>query len=192
MLHMLKHKMMLPILAVAVLVAPACSSSTAGLGSLPPVKAAEYRLAPGDKIRVVVQDLKDATAEYTVDQTGTISLPFIKDVKIGDKTQREAQAAIENAFISQQILVRPNVSIQAIELRPIYVLGEVNKPGQYSYREGMTIFAAVSLAGGYTYRADVKAMVVTRTVDGRKITAAGSENTDVLPGDQIRVVEKWF
>ena len=191
MLNMLKQKMILPMLVAAVAIT-GCTSSTAGLGSLPPVQSAEYRFAPGDKIRVVVQDLKDATADYTIDQTGMISLPFIKEVKVGDKTLKEAQGAIEQAFIAQNILVRPNVSIQAIELRPIYVLGEVNKPGEYNYREGMTIFAAISLAGGYTYRADTKAMVVTRSVNGRKITAAGGENTDVLPGDQIRVVEKWF
>ena len=192
MLIMLKHKLMLPILAVAVLVAPACSSPTAGLNAFPPVKSTEYTLTTGDKIRVVIQDLKDGTADYTIDQTGSISLPFIKDVKVSDKTFREAQAAIEQAFISQQILIRPKVSVQGIELRPIYILGEVNKPGEYGYREGLTIFAAVSLAGGYTYRADLRSMVVTRTVNGRRITGSGNENTEVMPGDQIRVVEKWF
>ena len=192
MLNLLKHKVMLPILAVTMLAAPACTSSTAGLTAFPPVKSAEYKLTTGDKIRVVVQDLKDANGDYTIDQTGSISLPMIKEVNVSDKTLREAQAAIEQAFISQQILIRPKVSIQAIELRPFYILGEVGKPGEYTYREGLTIFAAVSLAGGYTYRADSRSMVVIRTVNGRRITGSGNENTEVMPGDQIRVVEKWF
>lgn len=192
MLNSIRHKVMLPLLAAAVLVAPACSSSTAGLTAFPPVKSAEYKLTTGDKIRVTVQDLKDANGDYTIDQTGSISLPMIKEVNVSDKTLREAQAAVEQAYVSQQILVRPKVSIQAIELRPIYILGEVGKPGEYPYRDGLTIFAAVSLAGGYTYRADLKSMVVTRTVNGRRVTGSGDENTEVMPGDQIRVVEKWF
>lgn len=192
MLNMLKQKMILPMLVAAIAITAACTSSTAGLTVFPPVKSAEYKLTTGDKIRVVVQDLKDANGEYTIDQTGSISLPMIKEVNVSDKTLREAQAAIEQAFVSQQILIRPKVSIQAIELRPIYILGEVGKPGEYPYRDGLTIFAAVSLAGGYTYRADLKSMVVTRTVNGRRITGSGNENTEVMPGDQIRVVEKWF
>lgn len=192
MLNMPKHKLMMPILSAAVLVSPGCTSPTAGLSAFPPVQSAEYKLTTGDKVKVVIQDLKDGTADYTVDQSGSISLPFIKDVKISDQTLREAAASIEQAFVDQKILVRPKVSVQAIELRPIYVLGEVNRPGEYAYRDGLTIFAAASLAGGYTYRADTKSMVVVRTVNGRRISGSGNENTEVMPGDQIRVVEKWF
>jgi polysaccharide export outer membrane protein len=82
--------------------------------------------------------------------------------------------------------------VQAVELRPYYVMGEVNQPGEFRYREGMTVMAALSAAGGYTYRANVGKVAITRTVGGKEVTARADENTAIEPGDRIRVYERWF
>lgn len=189
-------KMLKSLLIVAALagssVVTGCASATGGMSDLPASGLSVARLEPGDKIKVTVADLKGADGEYAVDQSGAISLPLVDEVKIRGLTMREAEQAIEATLLEKRILVRPDVTIQAVSLRPIYVLGEVGKPGEYEFREGLTVFSIVSLAGGYTYRADTKSMVITRTVDGRKVTAKASENTVVMPGDQIRIVEKWF
>ncbi len=191
MLKMLKCLLTAAILAGSSMVA-GCAPATSGLSAIPATDTAEFRLEPGDKIKVQIPDLVGADGEYSVDQSGIISLPLVEEVKISGLTLREAERAVEKALLDKRILVRPNVTIQAASLRPIYILGEVGKPGEYEYREGLTVFSIISLAGGYTYRADTMSMVITRTVDGRKVTGKASENTIVMPGDQIRIVEKWF
>lgn len=192
MLSLFKSWTLTLLVAVAVLATSGCASPTAGLGAIPGGEQQEYRLVAGDRIRVTVPDLQNTDTEFVVDQTGAVSLPIVKDVKISGLTLREAEAAIEQALTSKAILVQPNVSVQAVALRPIYILGEVNKPGEYSYRDGLTVFSLVSMAGGYTYRADTNAMTIIRNVNGRVVTGKANENTVVLPGDQIRIVEKWF
>ena len=127
-----------------------------------------------------------------IDQSGIIALPLVDDVKIAGLTLREAERAIEQVLLDKRILVRPTVTLQALSVRPVYILGEVSKPGEYAYKEGLTVFSVISLAGGYTYRADTKSVMITRVVNGNKVTGKADENTIVMPGDQIRVVEKWF
>ena len=64
------------------------------------------------------------------------------------------------------MLRKPSVSVEVATYRPIYVLGEVNKPGQYPYQPGMTVVSAAAVAGGFTYRAVEDYASVVRTVDG--------------------------
>ena len=87
---------------------------------------------------------------------------------------------------------QPTVSVQPVKLRPFYVLGEVKSPGEYQYRAGMSVLAAVSAAGGYTFRAQQGNVGVTRMVDGRQVEGRASEREMIQPGDTIRIYEKWF
>ncbi|WP_428630641.1 polysaccharide biosynthesis/export family protein [Sphingopyxis sp.] len=169
-----------------------CTSANAGLSVVPATESLEYPLASGDKIRISIPDLQGADGEYLVDQTGVVSLPLIKAVKVAGLTLREAEAAITQVILEQKILVRPTVTIQAIGLRPVYILGEVNRPGEYNFRDGLTIFSVVSMAGGYTYRANSKSMTIIRVVNGEATTGKADENTVVMPGDRVRIMEKWF
>ena len=90
-------------------------------------------------------------------------------------------------------LVRnPSVAVEVIAYRPIYVLGEVNKPGQYPYHPGMTVVTAVAVAGGFTYRAVESYASVVRTTDGRAVEARAARQAYVLPGDVITVFERRF
>jgi protein involved in polysaccharide export with SLBB domain len=192
MFNSLKSWTMLPMLFLAALFVPGCTSATAGLNSVPTIQATEHKIEPGDKIRVTILDLQGADGEHLIDQSGIIALPLVDDVKIAGLTLREAERAIEQVLLDKRILVRPTVTLQALSMRPVYILGEVSKPGEYAYREGLTVFAVVSLAGGYTYRADKQAVIITRVVNGAKTSGKATENTIVMPGDQIQVVEKWF
>jgi polysaccharide export outer membrane protein len=108
------------------------------------------------------------------------------------KTFREIEDAIENTYRTAGILTNPLVTVQPGELRPFYVMGEVNKPGEYAYRQGMTVLAALSAAGGYTYRAQTGSVAITRTTNGQNVEARGTEDTPIQPGDRIRVYERWF
>jgi polysaccharide export outer membrane protein len=117
---------------------------------------------------------------------------MVKDVVVRGKGFREIEDAIANAYRAGGILTNPLVTVQPGVLRPFYVMGEVNKPGEYAYRQGMTVLAALSAAGGYTYRAQTGAVAIIRTTNGQDVEARASEDTPIQPGDRIRVYERWF
>lgn len=170
-----------------------CSSPTASMPTLASTPAGPYRVGAGDKLHIVVQDLTAVNGDYTVEDTGSISLPYIKQITVAGMTYREIEQGITAALLRQGIMTGdPVVNVGPIELRPFFVMGEVNQPGQFPYRQGMTVLSALSAAGGYTYRAKTGQVAITRLVDGKEVTARAEENTPVLPGDTIRVYERWF
>ena len=88
-------------------------------------------------------------------------------------------------------LKKPDITITIVEYRQFYVNGEVNKPGGYSYREGMTVQRAITLAGGFTERASrSKIRLMRENSNGQTINAELS--TTVQPGDVITVDESFF
>jgi polysaccharide export outer membrane protein len=170
-----------------------CSSPTASLSALQPAPTGPYRVASGDKLHIVIQDFTYANGEYTVEDGGMVSLPYLNQIKAAGKTYREIEQSIATSLLAQGIMSgAPAVNVAPVELRPFYVVGEVNKPGEFSYRQGMTVLSALSAAGGYTYRASTKYVAITRTIDGGEMTARATESTAIQPGDRIRVFERWF
>ncbi|MEL7197049.1 MAG: polysaccharide biosynthesis/export family protein [Pseudomonadota bacterium] len=181
--------------AGAAIMISAMAACSGGAGNLPPLQSAgetQLRVGPGDKVRIAVQDLDAVNGDYTIDETGAISLPLIQQVQISGMTYVEATAALRNALIAKDVLKNPNVTVQPLELRPISILGEVRNPGEIEYRQGMTVFEAVSQAGGYTYRANTKEVEVLRTQGGSVVSSKATENDVLRPGDRIRVFERWF
>ncbi|MFD1961145.1 polysaccharide biosynthesis/export family protein [Novosphingobium panipatense] len=155
--------------------------------------AGAYRVNAGDKLRIVIQDLAAANGEYTVEDSGMISLPYVKQIAVGGMTYREIEQSLATTLLRQGIMTGdPVVNVAPVQLRPFYIVGEVNKPGEFEFRQGMTVLSALSAAGGYTYRASTGAVSITRTVNGAPMTARADEHTPILPGDQIRVYERWF
>jgi len=86
-------------------------------------------------------------------------------------------------------LKNPRVSVEVLNFRPFDIIGEVQKPGSYPYRDGMTVINAIAMAGGFTYRAKEKEFRIKRA-NGSVEKAA--RNTLVKPGDVIEVLERFF
>ena len=88
-------------------------------------------------------------------------------------------------------LVDPQVSVEVLNYRPFYILGEVKAPGSYQYVNGMNVLNAVALAGGFTYRAKQDEFILQR---GGSNTAGSEVGIDapILPGDVITVQERFF
>lgn len=154
-------------------------------------KAAIYQLGAGDRLRVNVFEEADLSGEFEVDGTGAISLPLIGEVAIAGRSLREAERIIEAKF-QDGYLRHPRVSVEVLNYRPFYILGEVKEPGSYSYVNGMTVLNAVALAGGYTYRAREDRLLIVRGADPERNEEQVSVDTVVLPGDIIRVPERFF
>ncbi len=110
----------------------------------------EYRLAPGDQIRVVVFDQPTLSASYSIDASGTVSIPLAGAFKAENKTVRQIESSIGKALKDKNLVADPKVTVEVAIYRPFSILGEVRAPGRFPYAPGMTIEAAVALAGGYT------------------------------------------
>lgn len=151
----------------------------------------EYRLGSGDKIRLIVFGEPDLSGEFTISGDGMVSLPLIRDVRAGGLTASQLQANVEDAF-KEGYLKDPRVSIEVLTFRPFYILGEVNKPGEYPYSNGMTVVNAVALASGYTYRANQKKVFVRHAGSTAEEEVPLTSATMVAPGDTVRIAERYF
>ena len=150
-----------------------------------------YRLGPGDALRVTVFRHEDLSGEFRLDGDGYFALPLVGEILGGGRTSRQLENEIEGALKSGGYLVEPQVSIEVLNYRPFYIIGEVNNPGSFEYVNGMTVINAVALAGGFTYRADQDDIVISRGgSSGPELEAA--PDTEVLPGDIIEVQERFF
>jgi protein involved in polysaccharide export with SLBB domain len=147
-----------------------------------------YRLGPGDQLQVTVFRHEDLSGEFTLGAAGTLALPLAGAIPADGLTARELEVAIEDRLRQERYLVEPDVSIQVLTHRPIYVLGEVAAPGEYEYVAGMSLINAVALAGGYTYRADRSSVRISRDSCVREATA----DSRLLPGAVIRVPPRFF
>jgi protein involved in polysaccharide export with SLBB domain len=165
-----------------------CASSGGNLPTLARQEPSPYRLGPGDELRVNVFGLDALNNTYLVTDTGAISMPLIEPVDVSGRTVHEVELAIVSAIRARQIVLDPKVAVQVQTYRPFFILGEVQKPGQYPYVPGMSVTTAVSVAGGYTFRANTKTAMITRASHQAR---AGAED-HVLPGDMIRIPESWF
>ncbi len=151
----------------------------------------EYRLGSGDLLKITVFNQKDLSGDYTVNGAGQISLPLIGDVNAKDLTAKQVEQGIADKLMPDYLL-NPRVSVQVLNYRPFYILGEVKQPKSYPYVDGMTYLNAVAIAGGYTYRAKEDHVVVIRMNDPQKRELTLKMDERVLPGDVIHVEERFF
>lgn len=160
--------------------------------SVPADAMAGYRLSGGDRFRLNVYNEPNLSGqEYSVGSDGEASLPLIGPLKVGGMTAREAEAAIAARY-GAGFVNSPRVNVDITQFRPFYILGEVGKAGQYAFAPGMTVLNAVALAGGFTYRANTTRIYIRRDGGGAEEVVPLAANTPVLPGDTIRIVERFF
>jgi len=157
-----------------------------------PQKALEtmYTLGSGDRIKITVFGEKSLSGEFQVDGSGYISFPLIGEVRTRGRSLRELENRLDEK-LRDGYLVNPRISLEVLNYRPFYILGEVNKPGQYEYVAGINLYNAVAMAGGYTHRARQNRAEITRAHPDRVIEDA-NHSTIVLPGDIIYIRERFF
>lgn len=148
-------------------------------------------LSAGDKVKVNVYGEDDLSGTFEIDGSGSLALPLIGEVSATGLTPRQLEQRITKA-LADGYLVNPRVNIEVLNFRPFFILGEVNKPGSYSYASDMTVINAVALAGGYTPRAKTGKVLVRRAADPRHKEVYEEEDAKVMPGDVVRVEERFF
>lgn len=130
-----------------------------------PVAAGEVKLVPQTKIRLTVvqwiptkgvyETWGPLGGEFLVSEKGELSLPVVGIVPVGELDEAGLADEIAGRLKTRIGLVEtPETSVEVIEYPPIYVVGDVARPGEYRFRKGLTVLQALALAGGQYRRAD--------------------------------------
>ncbi len=150
-----------------------------------------YALNSGDQIAVSVFGEDDMRVETRLTDAGTISYPFLGEVRVKGMTVGQLQKYLTTA-LKGDYFIDPKVSVAITEYRKFFVSGEVKSPGGFSFEPGLTLEKAIALSGGFTERASRKKIKVTREKDGRQAKRIMQLDESVLPGDIIKVEESFF
>lgn len=129
------------------------SASAAGLD--------DYRLEAGDVLELSSATVPEIRSRPRVQMDGGISIPLVGRVDAAGQTLTQVQETLRSAFAAKVLrqrgtdgretvyLIQPHDVVATIaELRPIYVTGDVSRPGEQTFRPGMTVRQALAVAGG--------------------------------------------
>jgi polysaccharide export outer membrane protein len=119
-------------------------------------------------------------------------MPLAGTLRAAGLTKSDLEGALKRRLREGQILLAPQVSVDVFAKRPFYVLGEVEKPGEYVYRSGLDAFSAVAVAGGFTYRASKGKIQVRRAGEKAFTEYTLSPDIPIYSGDLINVPERYF
>jgi polysaccharide export outer membrane protein len=148
-------------------------------------------LHPGEKIKVTVFGEDRLSGEYEIDPAGYVSLPLAGTIKAAGLSKPQFEQELSKRFRGEY-LRNPKVTVDVSNFRPFYILGEVSRPGEYSFKSGLNALSAIALAGGSTYRASRDSVLIQHIGENGFREYPLSPTIPVLPGDLIRVPERYF
>jgi len=165
------------------------------------VDTGQYRLEPGDVVRVKFTYQPEMDVKLQVDPDGNITIPGVGEVQARGKTAEELAADVET--LSSSHLRDPEVTVIVAELGPrkVYVGGEVRLPGPVAYRVGMTPMQAILDRGGFTEVARIDSVLhVTSkgtSVDATRLDFSGelkqgSPELTILAVNDVLYVPRTF
>jgi polysaccharide export outer membrane protein len=134
--------------------------------SVPPAVVTEpYTVKPGDILSIAVWKEPDLQGPVLVRPDGSFSFPLAGQIDARGKTVGELQTIVVDKlkkFISDPVVT---VSIQEVKGNKVYVLGQVNKPGEFIVNPRVDVMQALSMAGGTTAFASLGEIVILRRTD---------------------------
>jgi protein involved in polysaccharide export with SLBB domain len=156
------------LLLISVLVAPALvEAQDSARVAVPPVDTADAKgiersvgvLRPGDALKIAVWREKELSGEYLIDARGLVQIPGLGNIVVAGLTPMEVKERLSEQLVRRGI-VSPEIAVQPV-IR-VSVLGEVRSPGLLSVEPGTNLIHLITLAGGPTERANMKAVRVIR------------------------------
>ena len=155
---------------------------------------AQYRLAPGDAIRVFVYQNPDLSLELRLTESGTVSYPLLGSINLAGLTVNQAETRISDGLRDGKFVNRPQVTVTMLQVRgnQVSVLGQVNRPGRYPLETGeVRLTDLIATAGGITLvGAESVTVVGTRNgaayrtvIDLPGVFAAGQRGNDIILRD---------
>jgi protein involved in polysaccharide export with SLBB domain len=167
------------------------AATQADIEAVAAAATAEPKFQGGEKIRISVYNEPTLSGDYAIDPSGVVSLPLVGTVQAVGLTKGQLEEALTIKFKSQY-LRNPQVTVTVLGYRPIYFVGEIAKPGEYPYKPGLNILTAMAMAGGGTYRANKNYVLIQHNGETGSKEYPQTASTMILPGDLIRVPERYF
>ena len=160
----------------------------------------DYVIQPKDILSISVWRHEDLTQAVEVNSEGMISFPLLREVKAAGLTAEELEDVIATA-LGKDYLQDPHVTVH-IRKKPVYVTGQVKRPGPIELQGPLTVSEAIALAGGFTdFAAKGKVRIIRSKPSSKKIIRvnvkrimAGKREEDILlqPGDVVEVLQSFF
>lgn len=166
------------------------------LAALGPARAsaAEYELGVQDRVRITVVEWtldemrSPISGEYVVGPGGDIFLPLLGAVPALGKPVSELSGEVSQLLAAKLGLSKlPSTSVEIVQFRPFYIIGEITNAGEFAYRPGMTVLQAVSLAGGFPKPATSRLQAERDLIGERSTIAASQSALDGLLARQARL-----
>lgn len=130
----------------------------------------EYRIGPEDVLHISVWKEDDLDRKVLVRPDGGISFPLAGDIQVSGRTPLEVQDEIRSRLQRYVPDAEVTVSVDKISGYTVFVLGEVEAPGQFTLGRYVDVVQALTLAGGFTPYASNRNIQVLRRQDGREVT----------------------
>ena len=166
-------------------------TNTSESATAPATDRGEYRFGIADQLRVTIFGEPELSGEFVIDGQGRVSMPLIGEVSALGQTLRSFQADVQARY-ANGYLREPSLSVEVLNFRPFYILGEVNRPGEYPYGNGLTVLNAIATAEGYTYRANKRVVLIKSADEAEERRVDLTPTLRIYPGDTIRVLERLF
>ena len=151
----------------------------------------DYKLGPGDTLKITVFDYPDLATEERVSESGTISFPLLGKISVGGLSTDEMRNLIATRLESQGFIKQPHVTVIVTQFvsQQVSVIGEVNKPGKYPLEKSSTIVDLLSMAGGVNGNGGDKAILIRPARDGGKETKTEIDLYALFQGKDSKHVE---
>ena len=153
-------------------------------GAAPPADVT-YTVKPGDTLMVSVWKEPDLQGPVLVRPDGQFSFPLAGQMDARNKTVQELQQELTaklKKYISDPVVT---VSIQEIKGNKVYVIGQVQKPGDFVVNPRVDVMQALSMAGGTTPFAALGDIMILRRSDSGQQQALPFKYTDVVRGRNL-------
>jgi len=153
-------------------------------GTKQPVTSASYLIGPGDVLSISVWKEEDMQLEVLVRPDGEITFPLAGEIHAGGLTTK----ALSDALVVKlkKFIPQPHVTVSVLRSvsNKIYVIGKVNRPGEFVATGYMDVLQALTMAGGLTPFADSDEIkIIRRTKTGTKMKLFDYD--EVVSGERL-------
>jgi polysaccharide biosynthesis/export protein len=168
--------------------------------------ASDYQIGPGDSLQVFVWRSADLSVTVPVRPDGRFSMPLLQEVAAAGKTPSQVADEVKrglSAYVRDPIVTVIVLSAQGTGLSKVSVIGEAATPKSVPYRAGLTLLDVMIEVGGLTEFANGNDARLVRVTNGKpkefRVRVADlmkegdtTANIELVPGDVIRIPERWF
>lgn len=147
-------------------------------------ESGQYMVNPGDTLQISVWQEEDLQGEVIVRPDGFFSFPLAGEIQASNRTIAQIERALSERLKQFIPEVVATVSLLSLNGYKIYVIGQVQNPGEFTLNRDVDVMSALAMAQGLNEFADARGIRILRRVDGRQ-TAIDFDYRQVIRGSNL-------